>query len=156
MKQLHALLLLAVFALAGCAGVPRATEPLKISLSDLTLLEVGLIEQRIGLKLRVLNPNAFDIPIEGLTYQLTLNERPFAEGVARPQAMIPAYGEAVIETEAVSNLAHIVRQLEAMQQAGALRYRLQGKADLGGYRGRVPFVMDGEIALPQAVREPQP
>ena len=113
------------------------------------MLDVGLIEQRMALKLRVQNPNRFDIPINGISYELEFNDTPFAQGVAQPQTTVPAYGEAMIQTEATCNLGSILRQLEVLQKDKRLRYRLQGKVDLGGWRGSQPFSVDGEIAMPQ-------
>jgi LEA14-like dessication related protein len=147
-----ALMLLMLFGLTACANMAQRAQPLDVSLSDVSLIDIGFIEQRFGVGLRVRNPNAFDMPIEGLNYSLEINGQPFARGMASAPASIPKYGEIVIRTEAISNISHILQQLNTLQKEGKLRYRLQGQADLGGMRGLQPFNMDGEIGLPNFSR----
>lgn len=145
-------LLVLLLGLASCSGMARKVEPLDVSLADLSLLDVGLVEQRFGVALRVRNPNGFDVPVEGMRYTLEVNEQPFAQGVASGRSHIPKYGEAVIQTEVTSNLNRLLPHLQALQQERRLHYRLQGEADLGGWRGLQPFSLDGEIALPDFVQ----
>lgn len=142
------LMLLALVGLGACASLRQQVETPKVSLADINVLAFGLIEQSYMLTFRVQNPNAFDIPVEGLTYTLSFNEQKFAEGVASPQATIPKYGEALIQTEAVSNLGGLLKQLQSLETGEGLHYDLTGKIDVGGLRGLVPFEHTGEILLP--------
>lgn len=137
-----------VIFLAGCAHLPSSVEPLQVSVADVSVLDIGLIEQRIGLKVRLQNPNRTDVSVDGMRYDLDLNGQPFAHGVARPQALVPAYGEVVIEVEAVSNLASILRQLAELQKTQKLDYRLRGEIDSGKWQGALPFDREGTISLP--------
>jgi LEA14-like dessication related protein len=145
-------MLLMLFGLAACANLAQRAQPLDVSLSDVSLIDIGFIEQRFGVGLRFRNPNAFDMPIEGLNYSLEINDQPFARGMSSAPASVPKYGDIVIRTEAISNLSHIVQQLNTLQKEGKLRYRLHGQADLGGLRGVQPFSVDGEIGLPNFSR----
>ena len=106
------------------------------------------IAQRFVLTLRIQNPNSFDIPLEDLSYTLEVNDAVFAEGVARPQASVPGYGEALVETAAVSDLGSLLKQLEQLPQQQSVRYRIRGRLDVGGIGGLLPFEHSGEIALP--------
>jgi LEA14-like dessication related protein len=99
-----------LLALAGCATYPGSIEPVRVSLADISMLEFGLIEQKLGLRLRVQNPNSVAVPIEGLSYELELNGKPFAQGVAHPKTQVPEFGSAEIDTEAVSNLSSLISQ----------------------------------------------
>lgn len=137
-----------VFFLAGCAGMPGGLEPLKVSIADVSILDLGLIEQKLGLKVRIQNPNSVDIPIDGMSYDLEMNGQPFAHGVARPQTHVPRYGEVVIQVEAVSNIGSILRQLGALQQEQKLNYRFKGELDSGRWQGARPFDMEGTISFP--------
>ncbi|HEY5598379.1 MAG TPA: LEA type 2 family protein, partial [Kiloniellales bacterium] len=70
-----------VLVLAACAPIDKA-EPPEVSLADIKLLPGGLFEQKFQLELRVTNPNNFDLPLEGLSFKLALNDQPFAQGVS--------------------------------------------------------------------------
>lgn len=133
--------------LAGCTVMSKAPE---VSLAGVDLIEFGLLEQRFGLQLRVLNPNDNDISIDGLSYELEVNGQPFAKGVSSKSARVPRWGEAVLEVSAVSNLGGLVRQLAELQKGGreAVTYRLRGRFNAGGLVG-VPFDHSGEVKLPR-------
>lgn len=148
MRQWVAVVWVCLLALAGCATLGGANEPLKVSLADVSMLDFGLVEQKLGLKLRIQNPNSVEVPIEGLSYDLELNGKPFAQGVAHPQTQVPEFGNAEIDTEAVTNLSSLFNQLGQLQQDQKLRYRLKGKLYSGRWQGARPFETEGEIALP--------
>lgn len=134
-------------ALAACATISQRPE---VSLSGLDIQEIGLLEQRFGLRLRVLNPNDADISIDGLSYELEVNGQAFAKGVSNRAVTVPRMGEAVVEVSAISNLGGLLRQLNELHKGGreAVTYRLTGRLNAGGL-GSVPFEHQGEVALPR-------
>ena len=148
MRRWIALAVVCALAVAGCATFPGGPEPVKVSLSDISMLDFGLIEQKLGLKLRIQNPNNVEIPIEGLSYELELNGKPFANGLAHPQTQVPAFGEVVIDSEAVSNLSGLFQQVGQLQKEQKLRYYLKGKLYSSSWQGSHPFDAEGEISLP--------
>jgi LEA14-like dessication related protein len=84
MRLAHALIgLSALLVLGACARLGEA-EPPQVRLADIRLLEGGLLEQRFRVDLRLGNPNDFDLPLDGLTFELELNDRPFGASRARP------------------------------------------------------------------------
>ena len=97
-------------------------------------------------RMRVLNPNASGIPVRGLSYSIEINQREFAYGVSNQAMDIPAFGEAVLDVEVVSNLLNMISQLRGMGDAPPeqLDYRLSGKLSLQG-GGRVPFDYSGTL-----------
>jgi LEA14-like dessication related protein len=144
--------------LAGCAGLGAYREPPRVSLVSIEPLDMTLLEQRYALDLRIMNPNAAEIPINGLSYTIEINQREFAYGVSRQTVTIPAYGEAVLEVEVVSNLLDVLRQLQSLQEdkPAALDYRLFGKLSLANSSFRLPFDYSGELNwLPAADRTPE-
>jgi LEA14-like dessication related protein len=145
LRALAAALTLA--ALCGCATVPEL-EPLDVTLSDIVPTQMGLLEQEYQVKLRVQNPNNSDVRLEGAAYQIELNNKPFAKGVAKQSVTVPKFGEAVIEGTAVSDLSGVLGQI-AQLQSGApekLAYRVMGK--LGRSDGSsIPFDRVGEVDL---------
>lgn len=127
---------LAVGMLAlGCASTPlRAREVLApdVFLTDVAPIGGGLFEQRIRLTFRVTNLNDFDLPIEGGSFDLTINDAPFARGVSRERVVVPALGEVLLMTEASTTTLGLLNQLRDLSNKRELRYMLSGRFSLDG------------------------
>jgi LEA14-like dessication related protein len=133
--------------LAGCAGLGSYREPPRVSLVSIQPRELGVLEQRYGLQLRIMNPNDTALPVAGMQYSLQINDREFAYGVSRQPVSIPAYGEAVLDVDVVSNLLSVLRRLqeENTGKPGSLTYRLSGSLSLENRVGKLPFDYHGEL-----------
>jgi LEA14-like dessication related protein len=141
-------ILLCVLLLGGCAGLQPYAETPRVSLVSIQPLEMQMLEQRFALQLRIMNPNDVEIPVEGLSYALEINQREFAYGVSQQAVSIPPYGEALLQVEVVSNLLNVMRQLQQMGDStgdGGLEYRLHGKIGLAGLRRGLPFDYAGKL-----------
>jgi len=156
-RGLLLVLLVAVLGMAaGCAVLPGRPEPPRVSLIGLNLLSMELFEQRYQVRLRLKNPNDFDLPVRGMDFRLDINGEAFADGVSNRSLTVPAFGEEVVELEVSSNLLQVFRQLQSLQgkRAPGLAYRITGRVAVGGYGQRLPFDYSGEFALPTG--EPSP
>ncbi len=142
------LLLMAVL-LSACAGLYPRPDPPNVTLAGLRVVEMGLFEQRYRLRLRIQNPNAFALPIRGMDYELTLNDREFARGVSRQYVTVPAFGEEVLEVDVISNLGELIEQLQDLGagRVYTLSYGLSGGISLANRAIKIPFDYQGEIAL---------
>ncbi|KAF0192202.1 MAG: hypothetical protein FD165_827 [Gammaproteobacteria bacterium] len=136
-------------AMAGCASLTRKTEPPAVSLAGIQLLELGLLEQRYLLRLRIQNPNDFALPIEGMDYRVVLNDADFARGVSRHDVSVPAFDSAILEVEGVSNLSSVFGQLQRLGSGPpqTFTYALTGHVKLSNYLLKLPFEYRGEINL---------
>jgi len=145
MKKLVTLLFAVM--LSGCATMQSPLEPPHVSLTDLRLLDATLFEQRFALKIRVLNPNPVVLPVNGMNFQLDINDVELGRGVSDQAVTVPAYGEAVFEINLVSNFARIVNQIRALEsgKGQGLRYRLAGGISVADRIGKLPFDYHGEI-----------
>lgn len=144
--------LLVASALVGCAGTQSRPEPLSVTLADIRPVQIGLLEQEYAIRVRVQNPNATAVRIDGLSYRIDLNGEPFAKGVSRQSTSVPGFGEVVLDATAVGNLGSILTQVGRIQRGGppeAFSYRLQGK--LGSGPTTVPFESQGKIELTPTV-----
>ena len=144
---------LATLFLGACATLSPYKESPRVSLVSIQPQELRVLEQRFVLQLRILNPNDVAIPINGLSYAIEINDREFAYGVSRQAVEIPAFGEALLDVEVVSNLLNVVTQLQAMQgeTRNRLVYRLTGKISLADSPVSLPFDYSGELSyLPAA------
>ena len=93
-------ILLAVLLMGGCAGMGIQTP--SVTVASIEVIEAGLFEQRLAFKLRVLNPNNVEIPINGLSFEVELNGEPFAKGVSDKAVKVPRMGEAMLDVTAVT------------------------------------------------------
>jgi LEA14-like dessication related protein len=133
--------------LCACASRP-GMQPLGVTLTDIRPLSMGLLEQQYALKLRVQNPNAFDIPVAGLAYEVELNGKAFAKGVSRQDTVLPAFGELLLDVTAVSSLSGMLSQLDALRHGAPERvtYRLQGRLSAPD-NSSIAFKQDGSLDL---------
>jgi LEA14-like dessication related protein len=147
-KPINLLLLLSVAFINGCASL-QGLEPPSVSIADISLQDATLLEQRYRLQLRIQNPNPLELPIDGLFYELEINDQPFAKGLSNQKVTVQRYSSALIDVEGSSNLMDILRQLAGMQRGDRklVRYHLKGKLGLGD-DSRMPFENQGEIDLP--------
>lgn len=124
-------------------------EPLNVTIADLRPIEVSVLEQRYALKVRLLNPNDMDIAFDGVVFDLEINETPFAKGVSNQASVIPRFGEALIDVQAVSGLQNILQQINELLKGERTRltYRIKGRLHGGGF-GVTRFDSSGEIAIP--------
>jgi len=149
---------LAAIFLGACATLSPYKESPRVSLVSIQPQQMSVLEQRFALQLRVLNPNDVVIPVNGLSYAIEINEREFAYGVSQQTVEIPAFGEALLDVEVVSNLLNVMQQLQAMsgETRSSLDYRLTGKIGLANSPVSLPFDYSGELTyLPAAPAAPE-
>ena len=133
--------------LIGCATVPKM-EPLEVMLSDVTPGQMSILEQEYQVKLRVQNPNNFDIALDGAAYTIELNGKSFAKGVARQSVTVPKYGDAIIEGSCISDLSGVLTQISQLTKGAPEKFRYRIKGKLGRSDGSsIPFDKVGEIDL---------
>ena len=141
--------------LSGCAALPGTMEPLNVTLADVKPAQFGLLEQEYAMKIRVQNPNGREIPVQGLSFALDLNSKPFAKGVSSQAVTIPAFGEVLLDVKAISTLGGLLDQLGTLREGPPERitYRLQGRLAPGG-GSSLPFDSSGALDLSALTGEP--
>jgi len=144
---------LALLGLTACSGpsifsASEAAAP-EISLAGLSFSEPGVFEQGLTVQLRLKNPNDFDIPIEGLTFDLAVNDTPFANGLSEQDVTLPSLGEVVIPIAVSIPTNDLIERVVAIGTGRRLGYSLVGEADIGTwFASSVPFTREGKLALP--------
>ena len=149
-RVMAAAIWLAVLLLGGCAGMQLQTP--SVTLAGIEVIDANLFEQRLALKLRVLNPNTVEIPINGLNFEVELNGEPFAKGVSDRAVIVPRLGEAVLEVTAFSGFAGILRQIQGLSRGNidAITYRIKGRLMVGTSAYGMDFDERGRLELPKA------
>jgi len=121
-----------MLGLAACSMFDdtEAVDPPRMDIAGLTLGQSTAFEENAWLELRVTNPNAFEVGIERLDFDLVINERYFASGVVDHDIAVPANGEVtvpVVMTIGTQDPSVTVRELGKKRP---LPYSLIGEADL--------------------------
>jgi LEA14-like dessication related protein len=149
------IVLACALALSACA-VLGVREPLNVTIADLKPIEVGVLEQRYAMKVRLLNPNDTEIAFDGVVFDLEINGKSFAKGVGNQSSVIPRFGEALIDVQVVSGLQNILQQINELMTGDrtSLTYRIKGRLYFSGSFGFTSFDTSGEIALPKGGGKP--
>ena len=146
MRKLFTLILFVV--LSGCVALQSAIETPHVTLNNLQVLDITLPEQRYAVTLRVQNPNPIPIPITGMNFQLDINDMELGSGVTNKAITVPAYGDALVGINLVSNLMRVFNQLRGLEnnKNQSLRYRLSGGLSISSRMGKLPFDYRGEFS----------
>ncbi len=134
-------------AVVGCATVDE-TVPLKVNLVNITPASSGVFEQRFLVDLRLSNPNNFDIPLDGVSFEMDVNGDYFATGLSNQRVVVPRLASAVVSVETTANSFDLIRQILNAVQVGAVSYSIKGTAivrRLGSHT--VPFHQRGKLNL---------
>lgn len=140
-------LLLALIAVAGCASLGEYKERPRVSIAGVQVTEANLFEQRYRLQLRVQNPNAVDLPIGGLDYQVEINGKAFATGVSNSRVVVPRYGTALLDVEGTSTLGTLIKQLKDIDllREQTAQYVIKGSVRLTDRDLILPFEQRGDV-----------
>jgi LEA14-like dessication related protein len=143
------LLVALTLTVAACASVSSLEAP-EVRVTGLTMLEAepGSMEQRFLVSLRLTNPNNRAIVIDGLDFELDVNDRRLARGVTAERFELPRLGEADTSVVVTTSLFDVLRQVMTLgsKRDGGLDYRLRGRLHLGsGLVRTIPFDHRGQV-----------
>jgi LEA14-like dessication related protein len=147
-RATRGLALLPLLALAGCAST-LDLEPPKLSVVSMKMQSADLFSQRVNVRMRVMNPNARELPVKAIKYRIELNGMELAQGMADTPFVVPAQGEADFDLPVTANLASVLpKLLSGRGSSDALEYRLVGDVSLSsGFLRRIPFDERGSVKL---------
>ena len=137
--------------LAGCMALPMNSEPPKISVADISLVNAGLLEQKFALGLRIQNPNDFELAVNAVSFDLEINGKPFLSGISGKPVLVGKFGSEVMRVEGISSGFDLLRQVSGLadEQKKTFSYRLKGTARIGDNFNRLPFDQKGEMEMPK-------
>ena len=115
----------AVLLLAAACNGGDPVSP-QVRVVNLELQESTVFEQRFRIDLRIGNPNDFDLPLDGLTFDLEVNGEDFARGFSNESVTVPRLGEATLSVTASTTLIEVVQQMRLLAERGDLTYRVHG------------------------------
>ena len=136
-----------IFLLAGCAHLLGTADNPRVNIASLTPKDMKLFEQIFVLELRVMNPGDKELVINGLAFNLEVNGQPFARGVSNESFTVGPFASHVVQVDAVTNLASLLRQIVQAQKEefSGFTYHLKGYFHSGSSAFRIPFDETGEF-----------
>ena len=149
-KSVSSTILVLVIFLAACATPPPGIEPPKISIANIAPKDMTLFEQRFDVQLRIQNPNETELGLNGMRFEIDLNEKEFATGMTGEKVVVPRFGSQVLNVEVITGLSSFLRQFQQLNKTGTnkVRYRIKGTAFVespGTFK--LPFDEQDEIDL---------
>jgi LEA14-like dessication related protein len=143
--------LLGALLLGGCAALAPHFEHPHLTVASIEVKEASLTEQHLRVRMRVLNPNAAALPIEGISYTIEVGGEELGRGVTADAFTVPAHGEAEFEMLMTTNLAvAFFRLLPRLKDSSQpLDYHLVGKVNTSmTFLRSIPFDERGTLRGP--------
>lgn len=139
------------FVLAACAATDNARPP-TVQISNVRLKSTGLLSQELLIDLRVGNPNDFALPLRGISFELDVNGRHFANGLSDTSVDVPRLSYATVPVRGTTDTLAVIRQIMSLGESDRLSYRIHGLAYIGGVGSNegMPFDRSGELSLSPA------
>lgn len=159
MSLSHLRVVLAALTMSGlmsaCAQFGALKDPPRVTLVNLKPLQTQLLEQRFTATLRIQNPSTVPLPVRGMDYEITLNDRRFATGVSDQVFTVPPFGEETVEVAVSSSLVRILEQLLALERSKTLKfnYGISGGLSVQGAFTKIPFSFEDQLDL-SGLRKP--
>ena len=150
-KRFASSILMVGIFLSACATPPPGIEAPKISIANIAPKDFALFEQRFDVQLRIANPNEKELGLNGMRFDIDLNEREFANGMTGETVVIPRFGSQVVNVEVITGISSFLRQVQELNKTGAggkVTYRIKGTAFVenpGTFK--LPFDEKGEVDL---------
>ena len=147
-------LLVMALALSACTSMETVIGVPDVSLRNVTVTDLDFSSQTFLLGFAVVNPNAFPLPVSGVSYGVELDGQRFASGETAGGFVVPAQGDGEFAISVELNLLRTAPQLLYVIRDGVHRdipYTLKGRLviDIPLVKP-VEFKASGEIRLQTA------
>ncbi|MGE0115512.1 MAG: LEA type 2 family protein [Steroidobacteraceae bacterium] len=147
MQTAGVLLLLSMFT----ACVTTKFETPRLTVVSVGMTSADVFSQQFRIRLHVQNPNARELPVKSIEYELFLQGDSFAEGISNQPFVVPAMGEAefdtVVNTHFMSSVGRLLSKLNS-SDGNKVQYVFVGKVHLSkGMLRNLPFSEQGMVEL---------
>ena len=150
--RLSCLTLLLLVALSACSTLPTSDPlPPTVSVDRIRLGKFTLRNQEVNLRLKVENPNSFDLPLQLLSFTVNVEGDELAKGISDQAVTIPASSEALLDISMSSSrlFKFVVAYLQDLTQGKTeTGYTVTGFVKLANWPQRIPFDVDGVLEAP--------
>jgi len=148
-----ATLLLAATLLTACAGSLRGYEQPAVTVTSVRAVPSAGALPDFEIGLRVVNPNRQALPIEGISYSVSLQGNEILTGVGKDFPLIDGYSQEDLTVTASANLFAGMRLFGELLRANrdTVDYAVDARLDLGGFRPTLRVRDEGTLSLSAAM-----
>ena len=130
LRRLAVPALFVLFLGAACTSTPTKPDPPAVTLETVRILRVADARADVVLVLRLTNPNRFDLVVDAIEYDITLDGRPAATGRSVRIDPLPAGGDAKIELAGRVDVAAVATALMTLGSQLPVVYMFKGSVTL--------------------------
>lgn len=148
---ISALLIVFSILLAGCQSIPTSKPiPPQVEIESIRAVKMSLTRQELAFKLKVSNPNNYDLPLQYLNFVASLDGRELAQGLSNERVTLPANDDAIVEILVSTRINKLLGQLLLATDNNErdIAYDVKGFVKLGNWPTRIPFNVDGLVDNP--------
>lgn len=141
--------LLLLWLLAGCAALQPGFEQPQVNVTSFRALPNSTSVPRFEIGLHVVNPNAFALKLQGLSYAVSLEGHQILTGVTNQLPQIAAYGEGDVLLQASPDLISTISLFADLlsQPRESFNYQLKAKLDIGALLPKITIERTGKVSL---------
>jgi Late embryogenesis abundant protein len=139
---------LSIGLIAGCSTMRPGFVSPTVNITSFKPLPSEGIAPKFEMSLRVVNPNATQLSLRGMSYTLALNNFAVVDGAANALPVVPAYGEAEFKVVATVGVFEGIRFVSDLLQhsKGQVAYTLKAKLDVGAMLPAINIEKTGSYA----------
>ena len=139
---------LCVGLMAGCSTMRPGFITPSVNITSFKPLPSEGIAPKFEISLRVVNPNATQLSLRGMSYKVALNNFDVVDGAANELPVVPAYGEAEFKVVAAVGVFEGIRFVSDLMQhsKGQVAYSLKAKLDVGALLPAINIEKTGSYA----------
>lgn len=137
--------------LSACASIPTSKPlPPAVQLISVKPINLSLSKAKLEFRLRVQNPNAFDLPLQQLDFVAFFAGDQIANGISKDAVTVPSKGESILRVAVDTKLSRLFDHLKHMVKAKEydVAYGVKGNVKLANWPRRIPFNVEGELEEP--------
>jgi LEA14-like dessication related protein len=111
------------------------------------LADMSLLGGTLNFHFNVHNPNAFSATLDRLTYQLAIDEKPFADGIVDQKIQLRANADETVLLPVKINFMDLFHSIAELTQKEAVAYDLKGMFTVMGVN--IPYHAGGRVPIPK-------
>ncbi len=142
------LLILACLVLSSCSSFPiKKPEPPIVTVASVVPLNLSITQQKLDFKLKVFNPNPYQVPLESIDFVASLAGKELASGLSEQKVTLPAKGFEFVNIEVQVGINKLLGQIQSIFKSPNLElgYSIKGRVKVSTWPTKIPFNVKGEV-----------
>lgn len=144
-------LILLTLSMIACSTIPTH-KPIAptVEIESVKAIKIKLTRQELEFSLKVTNPNAYDLPLQSLSFVASVDGSQMAQGISDERVTLPAKQDAVVKVRVNTRLNKLIGRLLLFSTSDQeeVDYRVTGFVKLANWPARIPFNVDGALENP--------